>query len=69
MMDLYPADSLDEATVVLTAHDSYYRETPDDDTWTRRWEGDEFTTDEVINLIAGKESVFYRPTPDHVKFG
>ena len=69
MMDLYPAHSLDEATVVLTTHDSYYRETPDDDTCTRRWDGVVLTTDEVINLIAAKESVLYRPTPEHTKFG
>lgn len=69
MMDLYPAHSLDEATVVLTAHASYYRETPDNDTWTQRWEGTVLTTDEVITLIADKESVLYRPTPDHAKFG
>lgn len=69
MMDLYPTHSLDEATAVLTAEGSYYRETPDSDTWERRADGALFTTENVANIVAVNESVLYRPTPEHAKFG
>lgn len=68
-MDLYPTDSLDEATAVLTSNGSYYRETSDADTWERRADGALFTTEDLTNIIAINSSVLYRPAPDHAKFG
>lgn len=68
MMDLYPTPHLNEATAVLTAEASYYRETPEADTWKRLADGALFTDDDMANIIAVNESILYRPTTDHVKF-